>query len=159
MGLIKKDSGEPLKSTIEKVIESNYKLIKSSSEFEFDWEVENENEVYKIYLLDKEEEILGLMSLMDFPSEDRIHLNLIEVGASNRGKEKQIDHIAGCLIAFACQLAFIRGYFGFVSLQPKTKLISLYENKYGFQRYGRLLAVDQEASKKLINTYLKDEKE
>ncbi len=152
-------SGKTLKSIIEKVMDSNYQLVKSSKQFIFDWKLESKNEVYKIYLLGKEKEILGMMSLKDHPQEYRIHLNLIEIQAKNQGKGKKIDHIAGCLIAFACQLSFARGYFGFVSLQPKTKLISLYQKKYGFRQYGRLLGVEQASANYLIQKYLNDENE
>jgi hypothetical protein len=72
----------------------------------------------------------------------------------NKGRTKEIDYIAGCLLAFACELAFERGYFGFVSLQPKTQLIDLYQNRYGFPQYGRLLAVEQASAKQLIDKYL-----
>lgn len=152
-------SGKILHSAIEEVVSSDYRWIRKSKEFKFDWELEKENEVYKIYLVDKDENILGLMSMIDYPEEYRIHLNLIEVGASNRVKSKSVENIAGCLIAFACQVAFDRDYFGFVSLQPKTKLIDLYQEKYGFRQYGRLLAVEQASSKALIDKYLNDEEE
>lgn len=157
MPLLDKKSGKTLHSVIEGVVFSDYKWIEQSEEFRFDWNLEKNNEVYKIYLIDQAEDILGLMSLIDYPGEYRIHLNLIEVGMSNRGKAKSVEHIAGCLIAFACQAAFDRDYFGFVSLQPKTELIELYQEKYGFRQYGRLLAVEQAFSKALIDKYLNDE--
>ena len=40
---------------------------------------------------------------------------------------------------------------------PKTKLIDLYQGKYGFRQYGRLLAVEYERSKYLADKYLGDE--
>ncbi len=159
MPLKNKETGKGLESLIEKVIDSDYEWIESSKEYSFDWKVERDNEVYKIFLKGKENEILGMMSLIDHQEEFRIHLNLIEIGVSNVGKSKNIENIAGCLIAFACQLAFMRGYFGFVSLQPKTELIELYQEKYGFRQYGRLLAVEQYSSRSLINKYLDYEKE
>jgi len=159
MPLRDKTSGKTLQSVIEKVASSDYSWIRKSKEFRFNWKLEKQNEVYKIYLVDQDEEILGLMSLSDHPGEYRVHINLIEVGASNRGKSKRIEHIAGCLIAFACQVAFDRDYFGFVSLQPKTKLIKLYQEQYGFRQYGRLLAVEQVSAKALINKYLNNEEE
>lgn len=155
MPLRHKPSGETLQSIIEKVVHSDYKKISKSKQYLFDWS--KENDVYKIFLKDQEDKILGLLSLIDRPDEYRVHLNLIEVGLDNRGKEKKIEHIAGCLIAFACQIAFDSGYFGFVSLQPKTKLITLYQNQYGFRQYGRLMAVELQASMNLINKYLNDE--
>lgn len=157
MPLKNKKTGETLKSVIEKVIRADYKFISKSGEYTFEWLEESKNEVYKIYLKDENHKILGLISLVDYPEEYRLHLNLIEVAMSNRGKEKEIENIAGCLIAFACRLAFDRDYFGFVSLKPKTKLIGLYQKKYGFRPYGRLLAVEQKASIVLINKYLSDE--
>ena len=135
------------------------KVISKSKEYRFDWSGESKNEVYKIYLKGKDDEILGLMSLIDIPEEYRIHLNLVEVGLRNQGKAKEVDNIARCLIAFACQLAFDRDYFGFVSLKPKTRLIDLYQDKYGFRQYGSLLAVEQQSSMVLINKYLRNEEE
>ncbi len=153
MPLIDKKSGKSLKSVIEEVVKSDYQRIKKSKQYKFDWRKESDNEVYKIYLKDNDNEILGLMSLIDVPEEFRIHLKLIEVGSKNRGKEKEIENIAGCLIAFACQVAFDKDYFGFVSLKPKTRLIDLYQNKYGFRQYGRLLGIEQESSRELIKKY------
>lgn len=154
MSLKDRKTGESLASIIERVIESDYKRIRSSKEFNFDWELEKQQQVYKIYLLGIKQEILGLMSLIDHPQEYRIHLNLIELGNKNKGSSKEIDNIAGCLLAFACEIAYEKGYHGFVSLQAKSQLIDLYQNRYGFRRYGRLLAVEQEAAQQLIDKYL-----
>ncbi|WP_116128481.1 hypothetical protein, partial [Lewinella sp. IMCC34183] len=125
-----------LASTIEKLREEDYRWLSSSRDFQFDWSTEKKNEVYKICLVDEVKTVLGVMSLTDISEEFRIHLNLIEVADTQRGKKKTIDNVAGCLIAFACRLAFASGYLGFVSLQPKTKLIHYYQSAYGFQQYG-----------------------
>ncbi|GAB5551107.1 MAG: hypothetical protein Sapg2KO_06980 [Saprospiraceae bacterium] len=157
MPLRNRKTGETLESVIEKVLRSDYKLISKSKQYTFEWLEESKNEVYKIYLKDQNDEILGLMSIVDYPEEYRIHLNLIELSKKNIGQHKEIENIAGCLIAFACKVAFDRDYFGFVSLKPKTKLINLYQQKYGFRAYGRLLVVEQSSSIELINKYLNDE--
>jgi hypothetical protein len=159
MALEDASSGKTLDSTIEELVKADYRWIKKSTQFKFNWNKEAENEVYKIYLIDEEEEILGLMSLVDRPEEFRIHLSLIETAANQRGDIKTIRNIAGCLIAFGCQLAFERGYFGFLSLQPKTRLIDLYQDKYGFRQFGRLLAVEGKSSIALIKKYLSNEEE
>ena len=127
--------------------------------FLFDWELEKDQgfDLYKLYLTESGL-IVGLMSLLDIPEEFRIHLNLIESSKENIGKEKQMDRIPGVLIAFACELAFRKGYGGFVSLVPKTKLIDHYRNKYGFQQYGRMLATEGENSFQLIVKYLENAK-
>ncbi|MEO0581593.1 MAG: hypothetical protein AAF135_05175 [Bacteroidota bacterium] len=157
MPLRDKQSGKTLASAINQVTKSDYTWIKQSGKFRFDWDIESENEVYKIYLLDEEDDILGLMSLTDYPSEYRVHLNLIEVTTHQMGDQHTIDHIAGCLLAFGCQVAFNRGYYGFLSLQPKTKLIGLYQERYGFCQFGRLLAVEGPSARFLIQKYLFDE--
>ena len=157
MKIARKVSGELIAVVIGELTAADIAKIRRSKEFVFDWELEQPIELYKLYLKDDESQILGLLSLKDYPEELRIHINLIEVIKSQVGKLKTLDHIAGCLIAYACALAFSRGYEGFVSLQPKTRLIDLYQDKYGFRQYGRLLAVEYEISKQLIDKYIGNE--
>jgi len=127
-----------------------------SGQFVFDWSLEGEqkNDLYKLYPTDTEDQILGLLSLKDIWEELRIHVNLIEVSKKNIGKVKKYDRIAGCLFAYACQLAFERSYDGFVSLTPKTSLIEHYCTVYGFQQFGRQPGLGYEASIALIKKYL-----
>ncbi len=143
---------------IESLELNDFKRIKKSKQFEFDWTLEKKHHVFKIVKKENSnstnEEILGLISLIDFPSELRLHINLIENSNENKGKNKKIDRIAGCLLAFAVQVAFEKGYLGFASLIPKTLLIPLYVNKYGFSRYGRQLAIEKKAAIELIQKYL-----
>lgn len=157
MKIARKVSGELIAVVIGELTATDTARIRRNKEFIFDWELEQSTELYKLYLKDDESQILGLLSLKDYPEELRIHINLIEVIKSQVGKTKTLDHIAGCLIAYACALAFSRGYEGFVSLQPKTRLIDLYQDKYGFRQYGRLLAVEYEISKQLIDKYIGNE--
>lgn len=76
MALKDKKSGKALRVIIARVVEADYKLINESGEFGFEWHEEIENEVFKIYLKDQSDNILGLLSLIDYPDELRIHLNL-----------------------------------------------------------------------------------
>ncbi len=92
--------------------------------------------------------------MIDFPKEYRIHVNLLEVSSENVGNKKQYRNIAGCLIAYCCRLSFERGYGGFVSLIPKTQLIRHYQEKYGFEQFGRQLAVHSATSERIIQKYL-----
>lgn len=140
---------------IEKTSFYDFKLLKKTSNFTFDWNKEVENQVYKIRLK-RNEKILGLISLIDIPKECRIHINLIEVAKNHRGKNKTIKNIAACLISYACKIAFIKGYQGFVSLVPKTRLINYYQN-YGFVQVGTQMAIFGKASKTLTSKYLANE--
>ena len=79
---------------------------------------------------------------------------MLECSKDNVGSNKVYNRIIGCLIAFACQMAFRKNYRGFVSLIPKTGLIRHYRQKYGFEVYGRQLAVQTEAAAALIEKYL-----
>lgn len=155
MKLLYQKTGKKFEAEILKTEDVDFAKIKKSKQFDFDWDEEKENEVYKIVKTEEENpEILGLISITDFPEEWRVHINLIENSNDNKGNSKKIDRIAGCLIAFASQIAFEKGYLGFTSLMPKTKLINLYITKYGFSQYGRQLAIEQETSIKLIQKYL-----
>jgi hypothetical protein len=89
----------------------------------------------------------------DVSEEFRIHINLIEISNDNKSPNKKIDRVARCLLSFAVQIAFEKGYYGFISLVPKTQLIPLYVEKYGFSQYGRQLAIEGREAIKLIQAY------
>ncbi|MGF6850227.1 hypothetical protein QFZ51_005462 [Chitinophaga sp. W3I9] len=108
--------------------------------FDFDWEREVEIETYKITFIN-DDYILGLMSVQINSSERRCEIRLLELSRENRGDFKVYDRLAGCLIAFACKLSFKEGFNGFVSLIPKTVLISHYMRKYFFSPMGAQLYV------------------
>lgn len=155
MKLIDLHNNREFEAEIVEADDEDFDVIKSLGRFEFDWHKEKRNQVYKIVEKYQDTpEILGLISISDIAEELRIHVNLFESADENKGKDKKIDRIAGCLLAFACSIAFEKGYLGFTSLVPKTELIGLYVNKYGFQQYGRQLAVDQQDAIELIKTYL-----
>lgn len=157
MKLKERKSRKELEATIEMLVKSEIEKLKGNKQFGFDWSLEIDKNVYKIRLLEKKE-TLGLISLIDYPSEFRIHINLIESAKEYRGKKKLIKNIPGCLIAFACQISFKKGYEGFVSLIPKTELIKYYNKIYGFQEMGGQMAVYYELSNSIIEKYLGNEK-
>lgn len=143
-----------VEAIISKMEPKDFQQVMSGKDFFFDWLLEKDHDVFKIHIRSEETKILGLLSLIDYPAELRIHINLIEVIKEHVGPKKTLDHIAGCLIGFACSIAFKKGYAGFVSLHPKTQLISFYQEKYGFRPYGRLLAIEHERAKHVIDQYL-----
>jgi hypothetical protein len=155
MKVIHKESGELLEAVIDTVEEKDWAIILDNDAFQFDWNYEKDQIVYKIRL-ESEEEILGLISVEDIPKEFRIHIRLIEVNTKDVGRRKRYDYVAGCLFAFVCEKSFQIDYEGYVSLQPKTELIEHYISKYGFQQFGKNLFVELADSERLINKYLGD---
>lgn len=155
MKIINTRTGEEFKGEIEKIKKDDVNKLKGNKNFEFDWSREAQNDVYKIKRKG-EDETLGLMSISDFPKEKRIHINLLEASKENVGKEKKFKNIAGNLIGYACKLAFKKGYDGFVSLLPKSKLVTHYM-AYGFKKVGLFLAIFLKASADLISKYHDDE--
>jgi hypothetical protein len=156
MFLINRKSGQKVLSEIVAISETELSDILEENSFGFDWQQETHYDLYALRLMDTKDTV-GLMALKDVKDELRIEIVLLESSKDNIGASKTYDHIAGSLIAWACRLAFIRGYYGFVSLTPKTRLIAYYKNAYGFEQFGRQLAVDTQQSQRLIKKYLKNE--
>jgi len=157
MKLRHRETGESHEAIIDLLLEEDWKVIEKSDSFSFNWKQEKKRTVNKIRLKN-ESEIQGLVSYEDIPKEFRIHLHLIENSQQNKGKLKKYDFIAGCLIARTCEIAFEKNYNGFVSLEPKTELVFLYKNKYGFEEMGNYLFTELSNSERLIKEYLTYEK-
>jgi hypothetical protein len=154
MYLISTKTGEKIEAVIEPVIPADYVLIRKGKQFaDFNWDKERENEVFKLRLKGSED-ILGLMSLIDFRKELWLKINLLQTSAENVGGKKAFRRIAGCLIAYACKQAFIRGYDGTVALESKTDLVRHYVHTYGMVVGGKHLYTTFVNSENLIQEYL-----
>ncbi len=91
-------------------------------------------------------------------NEEMLYMNNIEVAPHNYGEHGRYDRVAGCLIAFGCYKSFEQGaghYIGYLAFESKTKLIALYQKKYGAtQAMGQKMFIDPDAGRKLMKTYL-----
>ena len=92
MKLLDLKEGIEFRAEILEIEESDFATIKKSGQFEFDWSKEKGYYILKIVKKD-EDEILGLISLIYFPKELRIHVNLIESSNDNKGKNKKKKYI------------------------------------------------------------------
>lgn len=155
MKLLVLETQEEFEAEIIEIEAKDYDRIEKSKQFVFNWTKEKANHVFKIVKEDEDinTEIHGLISIKDVSEEFRIHINLIEISNDNKSPNKKTDRVAGCLLSFAVQVAFEKGYYGFTSLVPKTQLIPLYVEKYGFSQYGRQLAIEGREAIKLIEEY------
>jgi len=123
----------------------------------FDWKKElnyNDREVYKLTIRDNPAIIQGLVSLRI--EDDHIYMPLIESAPYNRGRGKIYLGVPGNLVAYACRLAFQKGFEGFVSFHSKTKLIQHYEKSLGAYHFGgHLMIIEKNAAKLLVDKYFK----
>lgn len=89
----------------------------------------------------------------------------IEIAPQNKGKEKEFEKVAGCLIAYACRLSFIlgeddyKGWLAFDALEEKEedriKLMTLYSKKYKAYKFGETtMLIRPEDGEKLIEKFL-----
>ena len=132
---------------------SDFKNI-TKKQFFFRWEqLKQEADLYKLIFTEKHA-ILGLIGLIDVPSEFRMEIKLLAVSKENRGKGKQYEGIAGCLIGYAAKAALKKyGGLACISLKPKTELRQHYMNKYGMKSGGAQLYLDGQELIELINIY------
>lgn len=123
--------------------------------YSFNWKkLKNESVIYKLTLADRDD-ILGLIGLVEHPSEERTEIKLLALSAENVGKDKLYDRIAGCLIAFAGNEA-TQKYKNYraLSLVPKTEIRYHYIRKYGMLDAGWQLYLEDTPLLRVINEYL-----
>ncbi len=111
--------------------------------------------MYALVTHENPEIFQGLVSVSD--GGDHIFMNLIESRRINIGGKKLYAGVAGNLVAFACKVAFQKGYNGNVAFEAKTQLIEHYKETLGAKRfsYSRML-INRPAAYKLVTQYFKD---
>ncbi len=83
-------------------------------------------------------------------------MHLIESSKFNKGKSKIYAGVPGNLVAFACQVAFEKGYEGFLAFDAKTVLIKHYQEMlYASPYKGTKMFIETPAALRLINQYFK----
>lgn len=127
---------------------------------------EKGTESYILLLKNLDQRIQGCLVFKMLKKQEPF-MSYLEVAPHNRGKGKEYDRIAGCLIAFACRLSFIygNGYFkGWLTFEvvessedDSIKLMSLYSSKYGAMRFAatNTMIISPENGEKKINEFLK----
>jgi hypothetical protein len=154
MYIIEVCSGVCKKAVVEEVRPSDLTIL-TKKRYSFNWQsLKRISTIYKL-IIEGEKDILGVMALIDHPDEYRIEIKLLACSIENQGKNKRYDRIAGCLIAFACDLSANK-YFKLacVSLLPKTALTNHYKQKYYMAWGGWQLYLEGEALTKLVNEYI-----
>jgi hypothetical protein len=138
---------------VEKVEEKDFKIL-TKRRFSFRWKsLKGVADIYKLHIV-KEADILGVLGLIDVPEDRRIEIKLLANSKENQGRNKLYDRVAGCMIAYACNLATEKyEEDACVSLMPKTNLTKHYMQKYRMVPGGRQLYLEREAMNYIINKY------
>jgi hypothetical protein len=153
MEVLEVKSGLRKPVVVRAVEEKDFKLL-TKRRYSFRWKaLKGVAEIYKLQI-EEEEDILGVMGLVDVPEEKRIEIKLLANAKENKGRNKVYDRVAGCLITFACDRAAEK-YEGdaCVSLVPKTNLVKHYMHKYHMAHKGRQLCLEKEALYYILNKY------
>jgi hypothetical protein len=138
--------------TIERLADEDHKVI-TKKRFMFNWKQERTQIVYKLRI-DGQTDILGLMSVEYFDTEERLEIRLLEVSKENVGAGKSLGRIAGILIAFAARLAVKKyGSLAAISLVPKTVLSQYYIEMYHFEPAGKSLFMEGQTLWNILNEY------
>lgn len=133
--------------------EKDFKIL-TKRQYSFRWKaLKGVAEIYKLHI-EEEEDILGVMGLVYVPEDKRIEIRLLANAKENKGRNKVYDRVAGCLIAFACNLAAEKyKKDACVSLLPKTNLVKHYMHKYHMVHKGRQLCLEDETLDYILNKY------
>ena len=150
-------SGDSFQTEISTFTTKDLKQSTKKNGWKFNWKQEltnNNKEVYKLTIVNNPDIIQGLISFTI--KNDHIYMDLIESAPFNLGRNKIYEGVAGNLVAFACKVAFQRGFDGFLSFTAKTKLIEHYEKTLGAYHFGNhLMILETKASTILVDKYFK----
>ncbi len=122
---------------------------------------------YETYILVQEDNPDKIEGCLIFEMKNKIEpfMAYVEIAPHNQGKERLFERVAGCLIAFACRLSFLKGnddYRGWLAFEileednvVEMKLMSNYSQKYYALRFGETtMVIPPEGGQKLINEFL-----
>ncbi|MEO5777788.1 MAG: hypothetical protein ABIQ27_12855 [Flavobacterium sp.] len=125
---------------------------------------------FETYVLVKEETPERIEGCLTFEMKNKVepYMAFVEVAPHNYGKIKEYEKVAGCLIAYACRLSFLRGddtYKGWLAFdvleekkEDEIKLMVVYSNNYNALKFGETtMVIPPIGSEKLINEFLNNE--
>ena len=154
MEIVERATGQKKPVSITRVVKGDLKSLTKQRYF-FKWkDLYETTELYKL-TIDGDDDILGVMALQDIPEDRRFEIKLLASSRENVGTTKEYEHIAGCMIAYACGLAN-RAYadLACVSLLPKTELKKHYIQRYNMLEGGAQVFLEAAPLNNMIKKYL-----
>ncbi len=153
MKIIESDSKIEKTVIITEVEEADFKGL-TKKRFSFDWKKKMHGAKFYKLRIKYEDDILGVMAIVDIPEEKRIEIKLLACAIENVGKNKYYEGITGCLIAYACRIANKQyAEMACVSLIPKTILKEHYIRKYKMADAGWQLFLEGKRLNDIILKY------
>lgn len=138
----------------------------------FDFKKHSKKKNFNTYILVSEETPEKIEGCLTFEMREKVepYMAFVEIAPHNRGKVREYDNVAGCLIAFACRLSFIngendfQGYLAFDVLEEEKedeiKLMSVYSTKYNALKISETtMLITPLGGKKIIDEFLNDDYE
>jgi len=151
-------TGEGFQTDISLIGSKDLKSVTKKNGWLFNWKAEfkqPDRDVYKLTIAGNPGIIQGLISISE--RDEHVYMHLIESAPFNLGRNKVYVGIPGNLVAFACRIAFHRGFEGYVSFTAKTMLIEHYQKTLGAKNIGNnLMVINTEAAARLIDKYFKN---
>lgn len=133
----------------------------------FNFKKQSQRKGFETYVLVREEtpEIIEGCLIFEMKGSIEPYMAFIEIAPHNQGKEKEYHRVAGCLIAFACRMSFMKGnddYKGWLAFdvleeekENEIKLMAMYSKQYNASRFGETtMVIPPIGSEKLINEFL-----
>jgi len=151
---------------------SDSKLVKVSlpsvtDGWRFNFNKHAKKKGFETYVLVTEETSEKIEGCLTFEMKDKVepYMAYVEIAPHNKGEVKEYENVAGCLIAFACRLSFIRGegdFEGYLAFdvmeedkEDETKLMAVYSIKYNARRIDdTTMIIPPEGGQKLIDEFL-----
>jgi hypothetical protein len=150
-------TGDNFQTVVSVLDNHDLKSVSKRNGWLFNWKSElqlPDRDVYKLTIEGNPEIIQGLISITE--RDDHVYMHLIESAPFNLGKNKVYIGVPGNLVAFACRLAFHRGFEGYVSFTSKSQLIEHYRKTLGAINIGgNLMVINTVSALKLIDKYFK----
>jgi len=157
--ILEAKSKKKIDALIEKAILKDMPIKKDGWQFTWRTLYKTEGaEFYKLTLVDSSSNIEGVI-MLSVMYDEMVYMNNIEIAPKNLGSNGKYDNVAGCLIAYGCLKSFELGknsYKGYLTFESKTKLIPLYQKKYGaILAMGQRMFIEPNVGLGLIEEYLK----
>jgi hypothetical protein len=121
----------------------------------------------KAYVLVTDLEPLMIQGCLIYELKDKAipYMAYVEIAPWNKGKKRQYDYVAGCLIAFAYKQSLLAEspYDGMLVFdvqeeneKDEARLMAVYSQKYGALRIGETtsMVIEIDQGKKLIKEFL-----